>query len=642
MDSKKHIGPLIMALGIALVPHIYRLPLWVVLWCLVSWVYLFAVVKYHLPTAGKYVRLVVTVAGILAVLLTSGAGLDKNSSVALLWIMASIKPMEIRTHRDEMVTIFMAYFLAVSCLFFSSTLAVAIYMTFSICITTAVLIHIHHPCGKRMDQLKLAAGLMLKALPLALILFAIFPRIHGSLWGLRRSTEAVSGFSDRLSPGTVTSLVRSNDIAFRVKFDNQIPGPEHLYWRGLVFWRFDGRAWHRSDSTVNIRLPLRGKNSVAYTIALEPHNQRWLFALDLPYEFEPKAVMLSDHTLVSRWTVRQQFQYRLKSYTAYTTGRIRQWEGTALQLPRNVNPAAVALARQWRTAASNPLKVINTALNYLRNNDFGYTLNPPPLGEDSIDDFLFRTRRGYCEHYASAFAFLMRAAGIPSRLVAGYLGGEINPYGQYLIVRQSDAHVWVEVWLPGRGWVRTDPTLAVAPQRVEQGMAAALPPAERSILDSLSDLGPFTKHWITLRYGWDAINTYWDRWVLGYSNTRQKQLFSKFGLKKGLAAAIILATAAMGLILLFYFLSITKKAAPKRDAVQTAYLTFCAKLARVGLVRKPFQGPMDYASMVMALRQDLKISVLDIVNLYIRLRYGRGGIRDGRKRLKAMVRQFDP
>lgn len=646
MESRRNIIPLLVALGIALVPHIPQLPVWVVLWCVLSWGYVFAAVKYHLPGPGKFGRLVLTAAGIIGVLLTSGVGLDRNSSVALLWIMASIKPMEIYTYRDEMVTIFMVFFLAVSCLFFSSTLAVAIYMTFSICITTAVLIHIHHPPGKRMAQLGLAARLMLKAMPLALILFVVFPRIQGSLWGMRRPTQAFSGFSDRLSPGTVTSLVRNDDIAFRVKFDNQIPAPEHLYWRGLVFWQFDGRAWHRSDSTVNIRLPFKGKNSVTYTITLEPHNQRWLFALDLPYESEPNAIMLSDHTLLSRWTVRQRFQYRLKSYTAYTTGPLWEWETAALQSPPNSNPAAVALARRWRTESANRVQIINTAMNYFRHNDFSYTLNPPPLGENSIDDFLFRTRRGYCEHYASAFTFLMRAAGIPARMVAGYLGGELNPYGEYLIVRQSDAHVWVEVWLPGSGWVRTDPTLAVAPQRVEQGMAAALPPEERAMLGSLSALRPYAKYWINLKFGWDAINTQWNRWVLGYSNTRRRTLFAEFGIKsgtrKGLATAIILSAAAMGLISLSYFLSISRQAAAKQDAVQKAYLTFCAKLARVGVARRLSQGPQDYASMVLALRQDLKTSVLDIVNLYIRQRYGRGGDSDDRKRLKVMVRQFDP
>lgn len=646
MDSKKNIGPLIMALGIAMVPQLSQLPVWVVLWCLVSWGYVLAAVKLALPKPGKGVRLALTVAGILGVLLTQKGALDQNSSVALLWIMASIKPMEIRTRRDEMVTIFMVFFLAVSCLFFSGTLVTAAYMTFSICVTTAVLIHIHHPAGKRMDQLRLAARLLLKATPLALILFLVFPRIQGSLWGMRSPTQALSGFSDRLAPGTVTHLVRNNDIAFRVEFDSQIPGPEQLYWRGLVFWRFDGSAWYRSDSSVNISLPLKGERSVAYTITLEPHNQRWLFALDLPWAPAPNTMLLSDHTLVSRWPVRRQIQYRAKSYMVYTTGPIRLWERAALQLPPHANPAAAALAHRWRNEFADPVRIIDAALSYLHNNDFSYTLNPPPLGDNSIDDFLFRSRKGYCEHYASAFAFLMRAAGIPARIVAGYQGGEVNPYGKYLIVRQSDAHVWVEVWLPGRGWVRTDPTLAVAPQRVEQGSAAVLPPEERSMLGSFSALGPLANYWTNLRFAWDVINTQWNRWVLGYSTTRQKTLFAKIGIqagtRKGLAAVGILAAAAMGLISLFYFLSLSKNAAAKQDAVQKCYLAFCAKLTRRGFTRKPSQGPLDYAAMVTARRRDLKTSVLEIVNLYIYLRYGRGGNKEDIKRLKVLVRQFNP
>jgi hypothetical protein len=306
----------------------------------------------------------------------------------------------------------------------------------------------------------------------------------------------------------------------------------------------------------------------------------------------------------------------------------------------------MALAREWRRTSANPAQYINTALNYFRSRDFSYTLNPPPLGEESIDDFLFRTRRGYCEHYASAFTCLMRAAGIPARMVAGYLGGERNPYGDYLIVRQSDAHVWAEVWLSGQGWIRIDPTLAVAPLRVAQGPAASLAPNERSVLRSLDALGPFANYWINLRLGWDAFNNQWNKWILGYSSTRQKTLLAKLGIRadtrKGLATAIILATAAMILIALCYFLRISKKTAARQDAVQLAYLAFCAKLARIGLARKPSQGPLDYTAMVVARRGDLKAGVIEIITLYIRLRYARNGNEDDRKRLKILVKQFDP
>jgi len=646
MKSNQNIAPLLAALGVALVPHTPHLPLWVILWCGAAWGYLLLATTYHLPGPGKIGRLILTAGGVLGVFWTSGFSLDRDSSVALLWIMASIKPMEIDAYRDKVVTIFLTYFLAVSCLFFSSSLAVGLYMAVSVGITTAVLIHIHHPAGRLSVKLGLSARLMLKALPLTLILFVVFPRIHGSLWGMRSATQAFSGFSDSLAPGNVTSLVLNNAIAFRAKFDHQIPGPEHLYWRGLVFWIFDGRAWHRSDNTVNIALPIKGSNSRQYTITLEPHNQRWLFALDLPYDSAPNTIRLSDQTLSSRWLVRRRLQYRLKSYLSYTTGPLWEWESAALQIPRNRNPESVALAHKWRAASATPDQFVETALNYFRNQGFSYTLNPPPLGHEPIDDFLFRTRKGYCEHYASAFAFLMRAAGIPARVVAGYLGGELNPYGEYLIVRQSDAHVWVEVWLPGKGWVRTDPTLAVAPQRAEQGLAAALPPDERTVFGSLDALGPLAKYWTGIRFGWDALNNQWNKWVLGYSSSRQKTLLAKFGLqagtRKGLAIAMILATAAMGLIALGYFLNLSKQVASQPDVVQKSYLRFCAKLARTGLARTPSQGPLEYSTMVMALRRDLKPAVVDIVTLYIRLRYGRGGDRGEINRLKAMVKQFDP
>jgi len=646
MDSTKNMAPLILAFGIALVPHARQLPPWVVLWCVICWGYLLAAAKFNWPGPGQILRLILTGGGILGVVLTSGAGLDRYSSVALLWIMASIKPMEIRTYRDEMATLFIIYFLSVCGLFFSNTPAVGLYTGMSLCITTAVMIHIHHPAGKLRAKLGLAAGLMLKALPLALILFIVFPRIQGSLWGIRSTTEAQSGFSDQLAPGSVTRLVRNNAIAFRVKFEGRLPEPGQRYWRGLVFWQFDGRAWQRSSDPVNKALPIRGQRSTAYTITLEPHNHRWLFALDLPYESGPNAIMLSDQTLLSRWKVRRRLQYRLKSYTAYTTGPLRDWESAALQLPRNKNPQAVALALKWRRTSANPDQYINTALNYFRSRDFSYTLNPPPLGEESIDDFLFRTRQGYCEHYASAFTYLMRAAGIPARMVAGYLGGELNPYGEYLIVRQSDAHVWVEVWLSGRGWVRIDPTLAVAPLRVAQGPAASLAPNERAVLRSLDALGPFANYWINFRLGWDAFDNQWNKWILGYSSSRQKSLLAKLGIRadtrKGLTTAIILATAAMSLISFCYFLRISKKSAARQDAVQSAYLAFCAKLARIGLARQPSQGPLDYTAMVVALRRDLKASVFEIIDLYIRLRYARDGNKDDCKRLKILVRQFRP
>ncbi len=646
MNRARNIALHIGALAIALLPHVPRLPLWVVFWCAIAWGYMLVVVKYRLPLPGKALRLTLTIGGTAVVLLTTGFSLDRYSSVALLWIMASIKPMEIRTYRDEMVMIFLIYFLAVSSLFFSSRFAVGLYMAFSLCVTTAVLIHIHQPRGKFSANLGLSARLMLKALPLALILFVVFPRIHGSLWGSRSPATALSGFSDRLNPGSVTHLVRNNDIAFRVEFDGRIPEPDRLYWRGLVFWFFDGQTWQYRRNSLYFNTALKGQNSVSYTITLEPHNQRWLFALDLPYQFGSQALFLSDHTLTSRWIVRQRIQYRVASYITYNTGRLWEWESAGLQTPWGRNPQAAALARKWRADSGSMDGVVAAALRYFQHNDFNYTLNPPPLGDESIDDFLFKSRKGYCEHYASAFAFLMRAAGVPARIVAGYLGGELNPYGKYLIVRQSDAHVWAEVWLAGKGWVRIDPTLAVAPQRIGQGAAAALPPEERSTLKVFTGSGPLAKYRLKLALGWDAVNNQWNKWVLGYSNHMQKTLFTRIGIKadtRGWSAkAVILGSGLIGALTVLYFLRFRGRPAGKTETVKHIYMKFCDKLDRIGLTRRPSQGPLDFTAMVIAVRKDLKASVLDIVNLYISLRYAGNGNRQDLQRLKTLVRKFSP
>lgn len=646
MQTNRNIALHLGALAIAFLPHIPRLPLWVVFWCAIAWGYVLVVTKYRLPLPGKALRLVLTIGGTAAVLLTSGFSLDRYSSVALLWIMASIKPMEIRTYRDEMVTIFLIYFLAISSLFFASSFAMGLYMAFPLIATTALLIHLHQPRSKFSSSLGLSATLMLKALPLTLILFIVFPRIHGSLWGMRSPATARSGFSDRLTPGSVTRLVRNNDIAFRVEFDGRIPEPDRLYWRGLVFWFFDGQSWQPSRNNLYFDRPLKGQNSVAYTITLEPHNQRWLFALDLPYKSGSRALFLSDHTLTSPWIVSQRIQYRVQSYITYNTGQLWEGESAALQTPWGSNPQAAALARKWRADAKSMADVVDMALQHFRNNDFNYTLNPPPLGLESIDDFLFKTRKGYCEHYASAFAFLMRAAGIPARIVAGYLGGELNPYGKYLIVRQSDAHVWAEVWLPGKGWVRIDPTLSVAPQRVSQGAAAALPPEERSTLKAFTGSGPLAKYWLNLEFGWDAVNNQWNKWVLGYSKNMQKTLFSKIGIKPGtwagLAKTIMLGIGLMGALSILYFFRFIGKPPGQTDTVQNVYLKFCDKLDRIGLARTPSQGPLDFAETVIAVRKDLKTRVLDIANLYVYLRYAGNGNEDDLKRFKMLVKQFSP
>ena len=501
------------------------------------------------------------------------------------------------------------------------------------------------PSGWRRN-LSLAARIFFQALPLTLVLFLFFPRGQGGLWGLQGPQAGISGFSDRLRPGSVSRVVVSRAIAFRAEFAESVPAPGHLYWRGVTFTDFDGDVWRTGDSNDEPASSLTGSGKTDYTITLEPHGQRWLFALDLPVDASSGTVIKTDHTLMSIRRVTRRLQYSVQSLTDYKADRTAAPPPPALMLPDGSNPQARDLARTWRADGKEPAEIVQTALRYFSRNEFGYTLQAPLLGHQAVDEFLFRTRKGYCGHYATAFVFLMRAANIPARVVAGYLGGDVNPFGGYLIVRQSHAHAWAEVWLQGNGWRRVDPSLAIAPQRVDRGVASALPQDERAAIEAFSPDGRFSRSWNHIHMPWDAVDNQWNKWVMGYTLARQKTLLTGLGFdtggRKGLLFSLLVAVGLMGLIVGVYAGRILKTDAVKDDAVWRSYRLFCGKLARVGLVRSPGQGPLDFAAAVSTARQDVAERVTTIVALYIRLRYDRRGGSEDLKRFKIAVRQFKP
>jgi hypothetical protein len=336
------------------------------------------------------------------------------------------------------------------------------------------------------------------------------------------------------------------------------------------------------------------------------------------------------------------------SNTTYRTGALQAWERYSLKLPARGNPEARALAQKWSATEDDPEIIVQKALALFRANAFYYTLNAPMLDVDIVDDFLFQSRRGYCEHYASAFVFLMRAADIPARIIGGYLGGEVNPYGNYILVKQSDAHAWAEVWLAQKGWVRVDPTSAVAPERVEQGVSAALPPDERLTIRGFSDLdfGPLTPYVKQIGLGWDMINSRWNGWVLGYSYLRQQALFSKFGLPQGSLRGPVAATfgtaALVCLASLGFFIWMHRRIPRKSDPVLAAYMLFCDRLSRAGLPRPPGQGPLDYARRVVSVRPDMAETVQRITGLYVFIRYAEKGDEKTVKAFTAAVNRFHP
>lgn len=647
--------PLLGALLVAGMPHFFRLPPWITAWCLLLWGYALAGARRSWIRPGRLLLSAVAVAGFGLTLLTFGGGLDSDAYVGLLSIMASLKPLEIRSFRDKIVTVFLAYFMVLANLFYSDTLIMTLYLFGSVLVTTTVLIHINHPRGAAKGKLRLAGLLMIQAIPLALILFFLFPRVQGGLWGLTRKTAGTSGFSDSMSPGSVSNLVENTAVAFRVQFDGPIPSPELRYWRGVVFVFFDGKGWRRMPGLRPQWTPMTGGKPVEYAITLEPHRDQWLFALEMPGSIPDRGVLLNDHTIASRRPVNERRGYRMLSYLEYNTGPLQQWERISLQVPARGNVQARALAEEWARESASPREVVSRALDYFRETGFVYTFQPPLLGSEPVDDFLFRTRKGYCEHFASAFAFLMRAADIPARVVGGYQGGELNPYGDYLIVRQSDAHAWTEVWFSDTGWTRVDPTLAVAPERARRGVQDVLSLEDRARLSFLPDLGPLTDLLRSARLGWDSVNAYWTLWVMGYTQQDQQNLLNRIGIRtdtwKWALWTILIAAGLIAFLTLAFAVGLKYRSLEKKDPARRIYDAFRKKLARRGIDATPSQGPLDFAETVIRRRPDLNDPVREITNLYVRLRYGTpgrkvhgqtGDEKAAYQTLKDLVRRFDP
>jgi transglutaminase-like putative cysteine protease len=308
----------------------------------------------------------------------------------------------------------------------------------------------------------------------------------------------------------------------------------------------------------------------------------------------------------------------------------------ALRLPADFNPRASALAAQWRAASADDAEVMARAIAFLRQGRYVYTLEPPLLGRHSIDEFLFVTKEGFCEHFSSAFVFLMRAAGIPARVITGYQGGELNTVDSIITVRQSDAHAWAEVLLPGRGWVRVDPTGAAVPGRVDVGLARAVPQTGNLPLMMRPEL-----EWLRgLRDRWEATAHKWNVWVLGYNPERQRELMSLAGLRdadwRTLTATLFSFLGVMTLVLLAW--SLKRLARP--DPVQKAWRAFCRKLAARGVERAPHEGPRDYAARAATALPTARRGILRVGELYIALRYGAQASADGVQRLRRMVREF--
>ncbi|MEA3301741.1 MAG: DUF3488 and transglutaminase-like domain-containing protein, partial [Pseudomonadota bacterium] len=450
-----------------------------------------------------------------------------------------------------------------------------------------------------------------------------------------------------VSPGSISELIRSRAVALRVDFEAEIPAPELRYWRGPVMWDSDGSSWFRGEPLSQGEVDYTAESEpIDYSVTLEPGGGMWLLALDLPRAPPPKASLEAGFELIADKPVTQRLRYQMRSYLRYNTGDLTQEERRrALQLPANITSRMKQLVQHWLGDAKDDAghaAVVDQALRYFRKQPFYYTLYPPLLLDNPVDEFLFESRRGFCEHYASSFVTLMRVAGIPSRLVTGYQGGEINPLGGHLIVRQSDAHAWAEVWLVGEGWVRIDPTAAVAPERVERPFDIDFDAAGiigSPIQFNLAQSGFLKKLSRQFRLGRDAVNASWHRWVLGYSQHKQGRIMDLLGLgfAKGAAIAIV---ASMLLLISLIAALLWYRGRERVDPVQADYLLFCSRMATGGVVRLPYEGAGSYAQRIVVQRPELKAAVDEIISLYNNLRYGQKDETHAKSELHRLVRSF--
>ena len=642
---------LLGVLGLVTAPLLPHLPPWLIAVCFAFGAWCYLITRRSLGAPPLWLRILLSTSLLLAVHTHYGTLLGRDAGAALLIAMLALKLLEIKAARDVYVTVFLGYFLIIIGFLFTQSLWTAAYMLVVVMLLTAVLNDLNRiRITAVTENLRLAAGLVLRALPLALVVFVLFPRISGPLWGLPKDAYAgMIGLDDQMAPGQISDLIQSDAVAFRASFDGPVPPARQRYWRGPILWETDGMRWqagHLWSALLSSEPPplVASGDAVRYTVTLEPHNRRWLYTLDLVAAAPPETRVAPDFLVLRAAPLRERLRYTATSYPDGVASRLNGLERQrALQLPAGGNLRARALALDWRQRFHDPAAIVQQALSMFRSEPFVYTLHPPLIDKEFVDRFLFTIRKGFCEHYAASFTFLMRAAGIPARVVTGYQGGELNPIGDYLVVRQRDAHAWSEVWLNGRGWTRVDPTAAVAPERIEHSIDNSLQPFGDAVRFQVPQLAWLAALWRETRFGWDALNNKWNQWVLSYGTERQANLLGwlKFGGLSWQSMAILLLTAVGAVVVGIVVLAL-KQERQTDDAIVRSYQNFCRKLARRGLRRWSYEGPGDFAERVAAQRPDLAGQVRDISKLYTRLRYGAYRAPVALHMLRRAVRRFRP
>lgn len=608
---------LLVTLAMALAPLLLQLPGQLAL-AIAATATLMAAASWgrHLP---GWLKLLIAIATVFAVLATYDFRLGRDTGCALLAAMLAIKPAETRTLRDARSLVGFALFAPFATFLLdqgplSLMLGLLAVVVGLLTLQRLADVEAHIEPIPAINSLRNVGKLIGLGLPLTLAAFWLFPRIGSPLWGIPDRSTAKVGLSDSMSPGDWLDLMADDSPALRVRFDGPTPSPSQMYWRGPVLWDFDGREWSSPGRPMLVSRAnaASGNTRWRYQLEIEPSERRYITALDLPVTAPAGSVLTTDGNVLSMQRLQAVSRWQLASAPP------NQFESTldlrtrrrALSFPRGFNPRAQHLAQQWRTeTGGNPAAIVERAMTMV-NTDLAYSLAAPALGRDTVDEFLFETKTGYCEHFSSAFVFLMRAAGVPSRVVTGYAGGYRNPVGDYWVVRNSDAHAWAEVWLAGRGWVRVDPTAAVAPERIYDTIDDRMP-------GRIGNFDGFSSLWNAA----DFLRRGWNDFVLGFNADRQTRMLQWLGVRRLDATTLALIFALVALSALGWMLWWLHRGEREHDPLLRAWHRLSQRYRRFNLAREPSETASDWVARVTQARPQDTDALRQLATRFSQSRY---------------------
>ena len=605
---------------------------------------------------SKIVVNLLSVAGCILLIISARQLGLLATMVHLLCFAYVLKLFEIRQRSDFYQIVLLSLFVVSSSLLFSQTLYFSFYVAILVIVNLMVVFLHFAPSETLMATGKRSVKLVLQSLPLAIFLFIVFPKL-APLWQVPFAQSAKSGLSDSVSVGDIANLALSDELAFRVKFEGSAPRYSQLYWRTIVLEQYDGRTWKRKnpakkrykENLASIKIKAKGQ-SLNYQVIASQSYQRWLFALgvsdvDRSAQNGTGIIIKEDYTLYNKETITKTLNYNVFSYlnSPLSLKLSEQHKKDNLQFPSSANPRLVAKAKELNRLYSNDIDLIQAVLENFNEDLYHYTLRPPILFNNSLDQFYFDTKAGFCEHYASAFTFLMRAAGIPARMVTGYMGAEYNPIADYYSVYQRDAHAWSEVWLEGRGWLKVDPTAMINPERIERGFSSDLLRELSLYSDNYFSLMRYKQFaWINeIRLQLQAIDYQWTRWVIGYSAKKQTDLLAKiiavFSLWKIVVGSLVVF-ATIYLVLKRVYKPKTK--AKQHEPHQQCYLQALAVLAKNDINKPKEMSAEQFALYVSTEQPNIAINFTRFTDLYITLNYQKNGSDEQFKKFDEMQKLF--